>query len=135
MIVALLVGLGIGLGMFALMAALAVPLQRWVDTTGAYGDKPQAPLGSQLKLMALLCVGCGLGGGFLLAAEDGRDWAKPAGYGMFAVTLAAVALLGFRQRRAARPRHVPASEDGPPFTGFARLVHCTIPSMALNNGR
>src|SRR4029079_2468065 len=76
MVTALLLGLGFGLVMFALIAALSVPMQRYADRSGVYDGKRQAPLSKQLQLIALICAGSGLGGGFLLAATDGPDWLR-----------------------------------------------------------
>jgi len=135
MIVALLLGLGFGLVMFGLIVAVAVPLQRWSDSTGAFGEKPQAPLRKQLELIAFICVASGLGTGFLLAAGDGPHWLIVPGLAIYCVMLAGAAIWGFRLRRTARPRHAPAVDDGPPYTGVARFFRCTIPRMALNYGR
>jgi len=109
MITALLLGLGFGLVMFALIAALSVPMQRYADRSGVYDGKRQAPLSKQLQLIALICAGSGLGGGFVLAATDGPDWLRWVGYGVFAVTLAAAVLLGRRLGRSARPVRPPSA--------------------------
>ncbi len=136
MVVALLVGLGIGLGMFALIAALAVPMQHWADHSGVYDGKRQAPLGKQLQLIAFICLGPGLGGGFQLAAADGPDSLTSVAYAVWAVTLAGAAVFGYRLRRSARPARPPAERvEIAHYTGAQRSLRCTLPRLMVDSGR
>ena len=57
MLVALLIGLGCGAGMFVLILAIGFPLQRWADRSGAFGDKPQVPFKRTIPVLAYLCGG------------------------------------------------------------------------------
>jgi hypothetical protein len=136
MVVALLLGLGFGVLMFALIAAISVPMQRYADRSGIYDGKRQAPLAKQLQLIAFICVGSGLGGGFMLAASDGVDWPKAAAYGVWALTLAATVLFAVRMQRSARPvRPAAGRHEIAHYTGVQRFFRCTIPRLMLDYGR
>src|SRR5262249_54619680 len=121
MVVALLIGLGFGIAMFALIAAISAPMQRYADRGGVYDGKRQAPLGKQLQVIAIICLGCGLGGGFLLAATDGPDRLRWIACGVFAVTMGAAVLLGRRLGHAARPVRAPAQREIARYTGVQRF--------------
>jgi hypothetical protein len=130
MIVALLVGLGGGLAMFALIAALAVPLQRWSDRTGYYEGKRQAPLAKQLQLIACICVLSGLGTGFIYAGRvDGPGWLIVPGIVLYVVMVIGAAVIGSRMGRGA-PRA--PGPRGPRPRGF---LGATLPRLALTYGR
>src|SRR5690242_16183769 len=103
--VALLLGLGGGLAMFALIAALSVPLQRWADRSGAYDGKPQAPLGKQLQLIAFICLTTGLGVASIYAGRvDGPRWLIVPGFLLLLGMITGSAYLGSKLGRSARAR-------------------------------
>ena len=128
MVVALLLGLGGGLAMFMLIAALTVPLQRWSDRTGYHEGRRQAPLGKSLVLIAFICVMSGLGTGFIYAGRvDGPRWLIVPGLLLYLVMIAAAAIIGARMGRRGAPR---SRRAGPPT---ARVLprHAPAPGADL----
>jgi hypothetical protein len=127
---ALLLGLGGGLAVFALIAALAVPLQRWSDRSGHFAGRRQAPLGKQLQLIAFICLTTGLGVGFIYAGRvDGPRWLVIPGFLLLMIMISGAAILGSKLGRSARPR---SGSQGPRPTGF---FGDTLPRLAVTYGR
>jgi hypothetical protein len=128
--VALLLALGGGLAMFALIAALSVPLQRWADRSGAYEGKRQAPLGKQLQLIAFICVTTSLGVGLIYVGRvDGPRWLVIPGFLLFMAMIVGAAYFGSKLGRSARPR--PASHGPRPKGFFGRR----LPPVSFTAGR